>query len=748
MLNKRHIISELLKASGTIKNPDVDKAAEEMEGLSGKVISFESGEAGMLKVNGLENAPILNKITMDTENALNSAIAKLSTEGFNYELSAAQQAAVLGAAKYVSSKKGLSKAMGLMSDRTLNYKTIDGREVSLESLDVSHVIGSDDLKQMALSLEAFDPQKIENSIRYSMVVNFMCARQDEFSEAFFPTITIDTINSGFRMDVESFDFVTDFTREIDGSIDDDKFNRKSLVKAQYDNELLLKDYNLVFPIYRKGTNDTQFLSKYTWIEKVGDEEVTVAPLTIGAKHNLLGLSQTEKTLQSGLFTNTDSLDRRIELKHLYVEISGKDKQSQPVTEVFRLVTEGLASAIFQSAPIGNSKDMTLNFSSTILGLNTSNTTTVDGSVSQILEPLTDNHSVELEVIVSGTANPQNGTIAVYGNSISVRKIRNSSGKEIDREGETYKAIVAALANIKIIGFDVNAGRTNSNLRTRGQRIEVNRYSEMYPVPVRSDINIELPIDLSTGDESDIALVDAQVTAIGAYCSAHAVDTIIKMANKLREMKTNGTLGNIDRFEGISVGRYYVDGYYYAESIDVSAQMDSREANQRFNDVRSFLIDKIYNMVVDMAIESKYLQVFKQMYSKESKGVITAIVGTDPAISKFLLAGCESNIIPVGPNYQLMIVDTPNPRVKGKVFISFTIMDEGRNTTVNALNFGQMLWSPAIVLDLSKPEGNAYTRTIRSIPRYWHQVNLPIMIELTIADTKNAFNKNTLNIKNV
>ena len=739
MLSKKYVISELLKTSSTVKAADSQRAGDEIDGLKGKVLSFESGET-----RGLDNSPILGKITTDAENALNSALAKLSLEGQGYSLTAAQQAAMTASAKYVGSKQAISKTLAAIGGADSKFRTIDNREVSLESLDLRHLANVDDIKNLSVSLEAFDPQKIENSVRYTMTVNFMCARQDDFSEAFFPTISIDTLNSGFRMDIESFDFVSDFTREIDGSLDDEKFKRRSLVKAQYDNELLLKDYNLVFPILRTGENETHFLNTINWVEKVGDEDVTVSPLTTNTKHNLLGLSQTEKTLQTGLFTNTDSLDRRIELKNLYVQIEGKDKDKSPATEVFKLVTEGIANALFKAAPVGNSKDMTLNFNSVILGFNTSDTRVVDGNVSKIFEPLTDNHSIELEVVVSGTANTQSGTIAVYGNQISVRKIRNSAGKEIDAASSTFKTIAEAIAKMTIVGFDVNAGRTNSNLRTRGQRIEINRYSEDYPIPVRSDINIELPIDISTGNESDIALVDAQVTAIGAYCSAHAVDTLVKLSDKLRDMKANGTLANVDRFEGLTIGRYYVDGYYYSESIDVSSQLDSREAN----DVRSFLIDKIYNMVVDMAIESKYLQVFKQMYGKENKSVITAVVGTDPSISKFLLAGCESNIIPVGPNYQLMVVDTPNPRIKGKIYISFTILDEFRNTAANPLNFGQMLWSPAIVLDLNKPEGGAYTRTIRSIPRYWHQCNLPIMIELNIADTKNAFNKNVLHIKNV
>lgn len=748
MVSKKQIIMELLKASKTVKNPDAAKAASELDTLKGAVISYESDAETGLK-SGLQNASTLSKITNDSENALASAMAKISMEGGEtFNPTVAQRHAMVAAAKYVGSKDSIMKTISLLGENPSSISTVDGRSVSFESIDLRHVVNSQDIKNLVPSLESFDPQRIENSVRYSMTVNFLCSRQDEFGEAFFPTITVDTVNSGFRMDVELYDFVSDFVREIDGSLDDDKFNRRSLVKAQYDNELLLKDYNKVYPIFRKGTNDAEFLANYTWTERVGDEIVTTAPLTVGQKHNLLALSQTDKTLATGLYTNTDSLDRRIELKHLYLQVQGQDAQGADVTEVFRLNTEGIANAIFQATQTGHSKDLTINFTSRVLGLNTSKSLTVEDSVSKILDSLADNHSIELEITANGSANTETGTVVLYGNAVSLRNVRNSDGKVLDVNSEAYKAVKAALAKVSLIGYDLNAGRTNTNLRTRGQRLEINRYTEVYPIPVRSDINVELPIDVSQGDQTDAALVEAQVTAIGAYCSAHAVDTLIRTADKLREMKANGTLVNVDRYEGLTIGRYRVDGYYYSETVDVAAQMDSRESNKRFEDVQRYIIDKLYNVVVDMAVESKYLQAFKQAYGKDGNAQINVVIGTDPSIAKFLLCACEGNVLTLGGNYKAIVVETPNPRVKGKMFVSFTILDENRNTTVNDLNFGQMLWSPAIVLDLAKPEGNAYTRTVRSIPRYWHQVNLPIIAEFTIADTKNAFNKNTIQFKQV
>ena len=175
-------------------------------------------------------------------------------------------------------------------------------------------------------------------------------------------------------------------------------------------------------------------------------------------------------------------------------------------------------------------------------------------------------------------------------------------------------------------------------------------------------------------------------------------------------------------------------------------MDSRESGKRFNDVRSFLIDKIYNLVVDAAVDSKYKAAFDHVYGKTSSKKITVGIATDPSIKKFLLAGVDGDTIQLGGEYEGIIRDTLNPRLKGKIVLSFVVIDEETNVKPNPLNFGHMLWSPAIVVDLTKNEGNAYTRTVRTIPRYLHQVNVPVMVVLNVADTKNAFNKNQLHVK--
>lgn len=758
---QKGIIKTLLKSTGSIKTKDAEALGNEIGGITqiDATVSFEDDRFKSMRYS----MDIQNKADL----ALTTALTELGLESNDSYITPAQKKAVESVVKYVGSKNALVSTLNGLGQASNSFERFDGnnfvKSFSLESLELNHFTNSSDfsngigksIANLVLSNESFDGQRLENSIKFSMAVNFMCARQDPLSELFFPTITVDTLTTGYQMDIESYDFASDFTREITGELDDDKILRKSLIKHQFDNDILLKDYNVVYPIYRQDQNAAHFLNGHNTKATVGDETVDTAPLLVDMEHNLLGMSQTEKTLASGLYTQTDSLDRRMELINIYIKIEGKDSSSHDVTEYFKLSTEGLPGAIFAPVTSGQSKDLQLNLSTKTLGLNTSKSvTSANKSVtsankeSKILDALSDDHSIEFGIFISGRSNVQTGTTIVSGGNIKITKIRNKEGIELGSSDDTYRAISAALSKISIVAYDLKAGRTNSNFRTRGQRIEINRYSERYPIGIRSDIFVELPVNAQAGDETDLSLVTGQVTALGAYCSAHALDTMLKMADKLKEMTETKTIKNTVGFEGLTLGRYYVDGYYYEEAFDVAESMDSRESGKRFNDVRSFLIDKIYNLVVDAAVESKYKAAFDHVYGKTSSKKITVGIATDPAIKKFLLAGVDGDVIQLGGEYEAIIRDTLNPRLKGKIILSFVIIDEETNVKPNPLNYGHMLWSPAIVVDLTKNEGNAYTRTVRTIPRYLHQVNVPVMIVLDIADTKNAFNKNQLHVKSM
>jgi len=71
------------------------------------------------------------------------------------------------------------------------------------------------------------------------------------------------------------------------------------------------------------------------------------------------------------------------------------------------------------------------------------------------------------------------------------------------------------------------------------------------------------------------------------------------------------------------------------------------------------------------------------------------------------------------------------RVKGKMYITFAVMDSNRNTSINPLNSGNMLYAAEIVSNLNVARDGQTSNETMVTPRYLHIWNLPVMTELTV-----------------
>jgi hypothetical protein len=103
-------------------------------------------------------------------------------------------AADIGIAKSVNPAQLDAAAMsGIMAS---NYKTAltkkyDPVTISTESARSVMPFGvSDSMFERSFALEAYDERENKNAMLYTITYNMQAARQDEFGETFFPTITI------------------------------------------------------------------------------------------------------------------------------------------------------------------------------------------------------------------------------------------------------------------------------------------------------------------------------------------------------------------------------------------------------------------------------------------------------------------------------------------------------------------------------------------------------------------------------
>ena len=671
----------------------------------------------------------------------NSIDMILSRESEGMKFTAAQrEAAVKIAGLAIDPVAGMSAISESKAPAGMN----GALSVEASSLGITDIVGDGQL-----STESFDSQSMNNAVYFSVAYNLFAARQDTFGETFFPTITIDPASSGIAIGTDVTSIYSEVVRTTDGAPNRKRFNKVTLAKAIYDNNLLGGDRNKVVPVSR-AANAAMLLPALSRVDQSSGEAITTAPLVVGKEINLLGISQTDAMLAKGTMDAYDTLDRTINVSSIIVSLTanvtppavGGAAPGAPVatTEHFRVPVGMLPHSNFAYTAQGHEKDLSLAFDSTDVAFLTSATTTYNGAASAILATLPVGHRVKLHIKLNGDGNTQYGDVAVYASVIEIDSIFDAAGNLLPATNVDYTAISTAFASLAVEGYEVEAYLTNSNLRKQGQLVTIDRYEQVYNVPVRSGVSVVMPVNSSGNDDSRLV---GQVQTTGYRMNLAAVDTLVTFSNNLNTLTSNGANADI---AVMGVGRHHVDAYYSEANLDLSVIVDSESSANRGSDIRAALIARIRDEVYRAYITSKY-SVAHAMIRGSADVPVGVIIGTSPRIKNYLtssdgnMVSETASTIDLGAGFVAKVVDTPNATIGDSMFITFSNhMASDRNSKVDPISFGQCLWAPTINTDVSTTVNGAVTRRFQTHPRFAHIVNLPIMMRLNVTNVTGVLGK--------
>ena len=662
------------------------------------------------------------------DDTLTSIAAPLSAEG------ASISSASINAAKKIAMLTMCSAES--LKENFANFKSTS--EAGVATIG-SELFADDVVEATDLSREAFDGMQTNNALYFSVAYNLLASRQDEFGEAFFPTIVIDPLQSGLVVE-NTFAVLMNPNITRTARNDKAKYNKVNIVKIMYDNSVLTLDKNKCIPVYKNdGSLDDLFLKDFKSVNKETGEDIVTAPLKVGEKISMLGISQTESMLAKGEMDNTDALDRSIQLRRVYYTINGKKAGDQDAVETFFFDASAFAYNNFVAAPQGHGKDMVLNFSTAALEINADTIKTANGTASEIFTALNQpGIKIKVEVRLSGSANTEYGDVEIYGNTMNIVEVRNATGDVLPSDNEVVTNVKKFLAKLEIVGYTLDAYRTNSNLRTMGHLITIDRYKQEYQIKLRSGMNMMAPINNETGRDNDIDYLNTQIQTTQLRTSADAVLTLTRYAEFLRNSISSGVAKDL---ETSGIGRFSVHPYYKNISLNLSDYVDSLKSVDRLEDIRSAILNKINDEVVQMDINSNYGAAHR-VANNNIPTVKTIIIGTDPRI-KHYLAGKEDRI-KLSSEVEAIVVSTYNYDIAGKIFVTYGVFNNERNTVVNPLNFGNLVWAPTIATDVIRTVSNSTRRDLMTMPRYSHIVNLPILLEFNVSDIENVIGKVTIN----
>jgi hypothetical protein len=585
-----------------------------------------------------------------------------------------------------------------------------------------------------LAVEAYDERDNRNAQMHSVVFNLLSSRQDEFGETLFPTIITSPNEVGVTLALKLFYVYNDFKRAANGALAN--YNRKNVMRAYADMSILKNELTRVVPVLRTAgddKNDDKFVSTAVapaWSEDLGvGVSVNTGWLKTDTKVDLLGISQTNELLASGIMGVTDSLDTYIKLKKVLVRVTDGLE-----TDVIALDVSSIPSATFTYAPQGNYRKMLLamDTDSVVIGEDTRN---IAGGALALLDELA-THNARVQLNINGNATLDKADAIVNRGTLQLTTLRNAADQLVT--GSVFDTLAAKLATAEVIGFQLEAFRANSNLRQRGQLVDTQVEYRIIPVPFRSPIGVMAPAARASAD--DTQALQTLVTLTGTRVSNEAVLTLRKWEQSMEGYSAvadaSGTLPEMN-----AIGGTYLLPAFMRESASLPATVDSLKSHERFRDIRAALIEKIRFMANELYRRSEY-QAVASVLTGNASFKPTVIVATDTVIHNYL--SMDGDLRLLGDSFDVKVVSTLAGPVKDKIYVTFGVFDQSRNTTINPLNSGNMLYTPELVLNLPISRDGQHSNELTVTPRFAHIVNLPVLGVIDVSGLPAVTGKVTVN----
>ena len=688
-------------ASSEISSPAVAKIA-----LSGESHSEQDGM-------------ILARTAESITTVLDSIIAKLSVseESFTEAHKASAMVAGIVSADPISFLK-----------KPTMVTSVSGEGMAL----ASGVVATDGTASRAYSSEAYDARDNRTANIYSIAYNLMAARQDEFGETFFPTITISPDEVGFGVTIRLMTVFNDFKRNVSGALD--QYNKINIIRSLSDHTVLKNDITRIIPVYRTQSagNFVANTDVAPYQYNLEGEMIETAPLAVGKQFSLLGISQTDTMLASGIMDVSDSIEPAISLQTLYVKFTDGTN-----TDVISFDVSELPYANFTYATQGNFRLMNLNFTTSSILIN-KNTKRVDGSpltVGYLAGLVTNNQIARLTMNASGSVNIELANTVVYGNSVGLSTLQNADGTSVDTTTGAGLAFLNGVQAGQIIGYDLYGFRSNLNRRQRGQLFDVTYFTQLYNIPMRAPITAVRPIN--NDGATDSTDLGALITVTRIRTSNEAVTTLVKAANTLANyVDARDSSNNWPAMLGIS--RYLVRPTYNYMALDLSQAVDSISSSDRIADTQATLVNRIRDFAYRMYRDSEYMAAAIAMSGGGVPPRPTVIIGTDPVIARYLTI--TGDLRELGNDFDARVVSTLDSRVTGRIFVTFGAFGSDVNTVANPLHFGNMGWKPELTMTVPITRNGAINKELVVQPSFLHVVNLPVLIVIDVLNLPNVLVK--------
>lgn len=569
-------------------------------------------------------------------------------------------------------------------------------------------------------LENYNEKSTRDFRVISIAYNLEASRQDAFGEALYPTVVVNPTEGGVTQNLTYAAVLKQLYHKTTGALYDTK--EVNIVEAFRDPEVLENESTIIVPIANADdSNEAAFVdvadvpNTVVVLEPGGNAETR--PLAMGSKFDLIGISNKQQLLAGSLMDLSDTIDPALKLKAVYLKTGGSNPQ------VVRMVVSAMPTATFQPALIGDSRLANLHFSTSDLVID-GDVQVVQGTVGpELAEFGARNWTLRLSVNVSGSVSLSKGDTWLTATPVSVERLTDDEGTLISTTAGDGLAVVGALGDMTIIGYELDARFTNTNRRQRGDLLQTRTLQFRYPVPMHSPITLPM----STMDESGPGdLAKMLLVATNIRNSNNAVTRLLNYAAQLKAVVSQSgydrpKFGAVEGAMSVMIRPTYA----YSE-LDLTTAIDGIRSKDRWDDVCAVILDKIKSLLFPMYRESNIEAAFQTVTGNADERP-KFIIATDREIANYLMRHGDDRTL--GAYLKYDIVSTANKKMDGKIIV---VPTRERPVENDILNFGQFYYVPTIVADLPISRNGQVSREIAAVPFNLHVNNIPFMIEIDVA----------------
>ena len=702
--------------------------------LTGGISAMLSGSAHV----GMEDADLTGKLALESASLDVPERARVENAFDNiYKQLVAMEASSIGmeGAKVDNRLRNAAKAGaigGLIASGLNKYIQRDPYAVPKATDANTSVISAymGHTTQPRLAYEAYDESEIRNSVISTTALNYRAARQNAFGEMFTPTVIMAPDQVGFHVHLDQVNVMREVRRKLTGSFTR-YFDRINLVKASIDPDILVIDDTDGIPVYVVD-NEAAFVDSTDYTPttvKLNGVEFKTSYLRMGIESDLLGLTQNEAILRSGILNETDAIDPAILLGSLLLKV---DNQVIALDNLKYLTT-----ANFVPAPQGDSRAMILSFNSQMLPL-TKNTKKADNSpLSGALASIATNEwVVRLRLSVAGNLNVQDAVHQLNAPPPTLHEIRDKDGNKVDLSGGDGLAIANAFKTAELIGYKLKFRRVNSNKRSRGLLIDMSSHSILYAVPLLGPVTARRP--LAKGDEHNEADLHALITTVRTWTSVKAVDFLFDIKALLKDYATDRKMGSDVDTEYLGISRKLIQHHYEEaagnNALDIAKVVASLKSEDRPLQVQAVLVNMIRDMVFRAWYQSGLGVAADHVFGGEAPLPIVKI-GCDPVLARYLQV--QGDLRTIGGKFDVQIEASWDKRMTDKMFITLAYETAETESNFHPLSFGMMLWRPEVVIAAPIYSDGQTSRELTVQPSFLHVCNTPLLMYVEIKNLKEA-----------